>query len=653
MTGGGVEHAGVPGGGSSSRLRAQLGAVGSVLGVPLIATDDAEWRFDDGSPGNCALRVGLGWYAERGYREPEAVALAMLHLWEGVRAERAAPDRSRRRRTLGRVRPEADPLLGTVLRLQCAAELTVFMPGVRGPLATGLRRALPDAVGELPRHLQWVALLIARWQDRSAAIPGLDPAVRDEWLAVSALAGAGAESDGGTEGGGLYRVLAPNPARPPLRSFERALALLLPPYERLLALDAAGRGPAVPGGRSAEGPEGDPDPEHADADELFSASGDSAPEEGQSERARAGGSRDSAEGADLFAAEHAAFVGTILPTPMPAEGALFEAAIELAARASGARRAGETAIASVAGGAAAAASTARTGLAAYRERADALAEPIERMREVWARIIAERVDRRPRMGRRAHPEGEELVAESLATAVADAEAGVARPSAYRRREARPRRTRRAGSTDYALLIDRSASMTGPAAEAAADAALIMLEALAGVERDAAHAEARAGVPLELDIRTALIVFDGEAHVVKPLSGGLDDGARRALHAAVRAPRGATNDGAALAAAAEQFGLGSAVGTAVDAGARGGRASARPSDGLERRRIAILISDGGSNDPAAASRELRRLRRAGVRVHAIGLGDDEIVDRYAPTSRRLDDPRGIAEALHRLVENELP
>lgn len=647
-----MEHAGVPGGGSSSRLRAQLGAVGSVLGVPLIVTDDAEWRLDEESPDNGALRMGLGWYAERGHREPEAVALAMLHLWEGVRAERAAPDRSRRRRTLGRVRPEADPLLGTVLRLQCAAELTVFMPGVRGPLATGLRRALPEALGELPRHLQWVALLIARWQDRSAAIPGLDPEVRDEWLAVSELAGA--EAEDGAEGGGLYRVLAPDPARSALRSFERALALLLPPYERLLALDVAGRGPAALGGRSAEGPEEDPDPEHADADELFSASGDSAPEEGESERARAGGSRDSAEGADLFAAEHAAFVGTILPTPMPAEGALFEAAIELAARAADPRRAGENAIAPVAGGAAAAAaSAARTGLVAYRERADALAEPIERMREVWARIIVERVDRRPRMGRRAHPEGEELVTESLATAVADAAAGIARPSAYRRREARPRRIRRAGSTDYALLIDRSASMTGPAADAAADAALIMLEALAGVERDAAHAEARAGVPLELDIRTALIVFDGEAHVVKPLSGGLDDGARRALHAAIRAPRGATNDGAALAAAAEQFGLGSAAGTAVDAGPRGGRGSARPSDGLERRRIAILISDGGSNDPTAASRELWRLRRAGVHVHAIGLGDDEIVDRYAPTSRRLDDPRGIAEALHRLVEDELP
>ncbi|MFC7765183.1 hypothetical protein [Leucobacter soli] len=59
-------------------LRAQLDAVGSVLGVPLIVTDDAEWGIDlDG------LRVGLGWYAARGHSEAESVALALLQVWEG------------------------------------------------------------------------------------------------------------------------------------------------------------------------------------------------------------------------------------------------------------------------------------------------------------------------------------------------------------------------------------------------------------------------------------------------------------------------------------------------------------------------------------------------------------------------------------------
>ncbi|MBN9612914.1 MAG: VWA domain-containing protein, partial [Actinobacteria bacterium] len=227
--------------------------------------------------------------------------------------------------------------------------------------------------------------------------------------------------------------------------------------------------------------------------------------------------------------------------------------------------------------------------------------------------------------------------------VTEALSGVARPSAYRRREERPRRTRDAGSTDYVLLIDRSASMSGPVAEAAADAALIMLEALAGVQRDVAHAEARAGTGLELDLRTALIVFDAEARVVKPLSGSMDDHVRRVLHAEIRSPRGATNDAAALAAASAELG--------IARGIRGG--SAQAPDGLARRRIVILLSDGGTNDPIAAAHRLRELRAAGVRVHGIGLGSDEILQRYAPTSRRIDDPRGIAEALQQLVQDELP
>ncbi|MFC7765185.1 hypothetical protein [Leucobacter soli] len=68
---------------------------------------------------------------------------------------------------------------------------------------------------------------------------------------------------------------------------------------------------------------------------------------------------------------------------------------------------------------------------------------------------------------------------------------------------------------------------------------------------------------------------------------------------------------------------------------------------------ILIGDGGTNDAAAAAHELRRLRRAGARVHGIGIGSDEVVQRYAPTSRRLEDPREIAAALQALVEDELP
>lgn len=78
-----------------------------------------------------------------------------------------------------------------------------------------------------------------------------------------------------------------------------------------------------------------------------------------------------------------------------------------------------------------------------------------------------------------------------------------------------------------------------------------------------------------------------------------------------------------------------------------------SDGTERRRIVILVSDGGSSDPVAAEHELRRLRAAGVRVHAIGIGSDDILQRYAPASRSIRDPREVGDALEALIEEELP
>lgn len=626
--------------------REGLQAVGALLGIPIIVTDDASWELTQRAGARPELRAGLGWYAMRGHGREEAVALAILQLWESVRGVQRDPDRARRARSIVAARPETEPLVAAVMRLQAAAEILAAMPGLRAGLAAALERSLPDDLAERPRHLQWVAVLLRAGLGAEAEVSaGADAAVVAEWRALRER-GAGTTDP-------LRRVLAPDPERRPLERFERALALLLPPYEQLLTLDARERGLGeAPDGAVAQGHEGG-----ADADDLGAAGagaeadqeaegagseGDDAASSGADDsRARRGEGRQISEGADLFAAEQAGFVSAYLATPLPAEGALVEALVELEPEleAVGPRResAGESGGGTGQGGAPA--------VADYRLRASELAPAIERMREVWARVIAERVARVRTIGRRAVPEGETLDRQSLAVAVAEARAGVQRPAVFLRRETRPRRTRRAGSTDYVLLVDRSASMRGRVAEAAADAALVMLEALAGVERDIAHAEERVGIELDLDIRTALLLFDAEVELVKPLSRGLDDAVRLDMVAGIRSPRGSTNDGAALRSAAVQLGVsGAGAGAGIDAG---------PGDGRERRRIVILVSDGGSNDESAAARELRRLRAAGVGVHGIGIGSDEIVRRYAPSSRRVDDPRDVAEAIQRLVESELP
>ncbi|SJN12385.1 hypothetical protein FM113_14755 [Leucobacter sp. 7(1)] len=617
-------------------LRARLHAAGAVLGVPVEVTEEAEWELVDGT-----LRVGLGWYGTRGHGDTEAVALALLHLWEGPRSELTEATRARRVRSIAALRPETEPLLRAVLRLQSAAELIAAFPGLREPLAVALARGLPAEVRSLPRHLQWVTEILRRGGSAgigdAGAVIDVDPEVQHELTQLAA------RGDGSFDP--LRRVLAPDPSRSALQRTERALALLLPSYDALRARDAADRGLDVAGdgadpdpgdsgsaletGAGAAGADASP----GDAPDQSDAAPDAASADEQ-ESARPGEGSDSAEGADLFAAEHAGFVESILNTPMPASGALLDGIVEQGLEAVADAAHDDRDPGSAGGGDARGGSTA---LAAYRSRAAVLAPAIEAMREVWSRVIAERVARRPALSRRAEPEGDELATDALPAAIAEVLAGVARPRAYRRRVSRPRPTRRAGNTDYVFLIDRSASMQGRIAAAASDAMLILLEALSGVERDVQHAERALGSSLELDVRTALLVFDAEVEVVKPLSSGLDDAVRRRLDAAIRTPQGSTNDGAALRAAAEQL------------GAVGGEEG----DGQQRRRIVFLMSDGGSNDPVAAARELRALRQLGVRVVGCGFGSDEMTNRYAPDGRRVDDPARLAETLSTVIVDELP
>src|SRR5690606_29732039 len=171
--------------------------------------------------------------------------------------------------------------------------------------------------------------------------------------------------------------------------------------------------------------------------------------------ARAGDGREDAEGSDLFEAEQAAFVGTILPTPLPSQGAVIEALLEMPSATpehSEARADRERSSPGVGPRAA------PPILPDYRERAERFAREIEEMREVWQQVIARQIAPKPALSRSPYAEGEVLATEALAQAMAEVHAGVPEPRAFRRRVTQPRRTNTVGSTDYVLLIDRSGSM---------------------------------------------------------------------------------------------------------------------------------------------------------------------------------------------------
>lgn len=614
----------------TAELSEALHAVGAMLGFPVSLSEHDEWELTDQG-----LRVGLWWYQRRGYSVNETIALAVLQLWEGPRDTVYSATRARRRTVLERALPSARPLIGAVRRAQAAAEVLRSLPGLRVHLQAAMHRALPEDLSTLPRHLQLTTLVLSGDASGQLLRTLKDSAVAEEWRKLGSFEGQHADA--------VQHVLAPDTQVTPLRRFERALALLLPGYERLLALDIADHSATILGGSDrAELSLQSEQPLRSDDFETGDArSGDHDQDQDQDDPADTEDGVEDASGTDpeaaeLFASEHENFETTMLSTPVPEATSLFDAAVDLmeAEWSENADHVDRSDARSTGQGVGAADGI----LAEYRLRTSQLAAQIDAMRGLWTRILAERVAVARSWSRTAKPQGEMLAAESLARIVADTLAGTPEPDAFLTRSARPHLTNTAGSTDYVLLLDRSASMSGVAAGSAADAALIMMEALAAVERDISYAESLAGIGLELDIRTSLIVFDAEAIVVKPLSHGLDDLVRRRLYMEVLSSSGATNDAAGLRSAGLQLGL---------TGSRAPRTEHEP-----RRRIVFLVSDGGSNDPAAARRELLRLRAAGVTVYGIGLGAEELVVRYAPNGINLADPRGLPGQLERVIEFEL-
>lgn len=593
-----------------SEIRDRLVAAGNLVGTPVTVDDGSEWTLSEHG-----VTVGLGFYLSRGLAEDEAVATALVDLWGSVRLARIAPVRVLRRSRLTEIRPELEPLLRVIDRCQAVGEVLVSYPAYRAPLEP---RGDETSIDTLPLATQFVfALLNLQFADTRTV--SLDRAVRAELDSLSTAA--------------FRRVCAPDTSRTPLERFERALALLLPHYERLLDADRNRQGLTTPAPEAATAEASEQalddrapssDPLDESANEEPTPAGDAAADDPATPPPDDAHSHDHSHDrsrTDLF--------DDVLPEPLswdllrdlaqhemsPSETPPHQHAFP------GESSPGEEVRGSIA-------------LEAYRRKVAEHAPHIEAMRDAWQRVITERVAATPALSRTPQPDGDLLDLTSLPNTVAQVIAGVTTPAAFRRRVTAKKRTDAPGNTDIVLLLDRSGSMHGSAARITADAALIMLEGLAAVERDIQQAEAQYGLDLELRIRSALIVFDAAAHTVKTLTSPLDDHTRQALYGAALDTGGSTNDGAALAAAAGQLGV-----TDVSAGR----------DGHRRRRIVIVVSDGGSNDLDAARGALALLRQAGIEVIGVGIGSDEILTRYAPASVRVDDLRTLPDVLLRLIE----
>lgn len=255
---------------------------------------------------------------------------------------------------------------------------------------------------------------------------------------------------------------------------------------------------------------------------------------------------------------------------------------------------------------------------------------ISEMRTVFQSILNEVVTSRRGLSSRSHQDGDILNPNCLAQTVVDIKSGVA-PEAFQRYETVRGRTELNCKTDYFFVFDCSASMRGKPAQAAASCAIIMLEGLAGMERDIRQLEEQQNIDLsDLSVRTSLYTFGSNATCHKPLGSSLSDKQRLDTYAAVTAAdAGGTADYLALQEIADL------------------------PHSQDRQRIIIVVTDGQSNNPGATQAAISQLRRdQNTLVYGVSIGSAAAEQLYAPNAKLVNDPKDLPNVLQSFIETTI-
>lgn len=255
---------------------------------------------------------------------------------------------------------------------------------------------------------------------------------------------------------------------------------------------------------------------------------------------------------------------------------------------------------------------------------------IAEMRDVFKKVIQERIAQKRGLSRKTFAEGAILDPNRLAQTVVDVKSGMERPEAFRDYEQRRGHIESVGRTDYVFLFDVSGSMAqGGKSQAAASSAVIGLEGLAAMQRDIEETEQTHNIDLELDIRTAIYTFGEGTTLLKPLSNTLNSKERFETYAAVGSPGDASTY--------DFLGLEAVQKLKAD---------------HERKQIVMVVSDGESHDAGRARIAIDRLRADGWFVYGISIGSEAAVRLYQPTSKRIDDPSLLPETVRKFIEDTI-
>lgn len=551
--------------------------VSRALGVPIVSMPPATgWRVTDGT-----LYAAEDHYALAGFKQEHWAVMLMLDVWNVLRLPKLYPVRTLRRSNLEQKNPWLAPLLQTIDRLESVADLISAFPGLRSDL-----ESLFDSVQISTDSIvdQWHLSLLLLSVGANPESLKLDAAVFEELQKLKLYGPAPVTA---------FSVRAEN-------RFERLLALTVSGFKALLKMREKGLSDST-------------------GLETLAASEITEVDFGSDSAAAEDVAADEAGETDE-ATEASPTIESLLAMPIPVDGQLVREMIQEGKQTEPLTSAAETNDFETQN---LETQHARNQLARsqYLERVHALRQDIDALLGELRKYLLPDTSPVLKLGRQLQPDGEVLSDEHLALIFASAKAGVARPDAYRPRIRLHKPQKNLQNTDYVLIIDRSSSMRN-LAQHSADSALVMTEALAAFMREEP----------ELDTRTALIVFDSTATVIKPLSRGATDAVRLSLYEKARVVAGQTNDAAAFRAAANEFIV--------------------ASDGKRRRRVVVVISDGESSDPASAATALRSLKQLNAEIWGVGVGDSLMSARFAPLSKTVQSASELPRALSEIITQSI-
>jgi hypothetical protein len=261
---------------------------------------------------------------------------------------------------------------------------------------------------------------------------------------------------------------------------------------------------------------------------------------------------------------------------------------------------------------------------------------VEELKNLFSRIISKRL-KMTQAPKYPVEEGEELV--DPAQLVADVKSGNLQPKVWEDTETKEKKGDRFGEVEITLVCDRSSSMSGQKAEEQRKSAVLVMEALKEFA-ELCEAE-KMNIDKPLEVKSEIYSFASSSEDKTPLkkmSAQLGEAERINVLKKLYDVPGSTTDFNCLEAIDEN----------LDENTKG-----KIKIG-ELKKIVIVFTDGGSDNPARVQGVLKSLRDGGVVAIGVGITSEgsPVLSTYAPNAQVVEDVQKLPVVLGELLKEHL-